>query len=44
MTIEELARNNYPQYWNKSMLEKLLERKKISQKLFDELTTESVAN
>lgn len=44
MTIEELVRNNYPKYWNKAMLEKLLERKKISQKLFDELTTESVAN
>ena len=39
MTIEELARNNYPKYWSRVMLEKLLERKKISQELFDELTS-----
>ena len=42
MNIEELARNNYPKYWNKTMLEKLLERKKISQELFDELTSDNI--
>ena len=42
MTIEELVRNNYPKYWNKIMLERLLERKKISQELFDELTSDNI--
>lgn len=42
MTIEELVRNNYPKYWNKTMLERLLERKKISQELFDELTSDNI--
>lgn len=39
MTIEELTRNNYPTYWSRAMLEKLLERGRISQELFDELTS-----
>lgn len=38
--VFDLAKKYYPQYWSKERLNVLLEKKKLTQKEYDELTKE----
>ena len=40
MTILEMAKSNYPDLWNKNMLRKLVERGRISEDEYIEITGE----
>lgn len=36
----DIARKNYPEYWSKAMLKKLVQKRKLTQAEYEEITGE----